>query len=74
MLAGLGWSSHYSSLEPDKYYIKFDDDIVYIKDGAIDDMLHEKLRNRFWLISANVINHSGRQAPGAVMSQKELLF
>lgn len=59
MPAGLGWSSHYKSLKPNRFYVKLDDDIMYIKDEAIDDMLHEKLRNRFWLVSANVINHSG---------------
>lgn len=39
--------------------MKFDDDIMYIKDSTIDDMLHEKLKKRFWIVSANVINHSG---------------
>ena len=59
MCTGAGWSSHYSSLKPNRFYVKFDDDIMYIKDGAIDDMLHEKLKQRFWIVSANVINHSG---------------
>ena len=58
--AGVGWSSHYSSLKPNRFYVKFDDDIMFIKDSAIDDMLHEKLKKRFWIISANVINHSGQ--------------
>ncbi len=57
--AGKGFANHYRQLASDTYYIKLDDDIVYIKEGAIEAMLHEKLKSRFWIISANVINHSG---------------
>ena len=57
--AGKGFARHYRQLASDRYYIKLDDDIMYIKEGAIEAMLREKLRNRFWIISANVINHSG---------------
>ena len=57
--AGKGFANHYRQLASDTYYIKLDDDIVYIKEGTIEAMLHEKLRSRFWIISANVINHSG---------------
>ena len=57
--AGKGFANHYRQLASDTYYIKLDDDIVYIKEGAVEAMLHEKLRSRFWIISANVINHSG---------------
>ncbi|DBA90473.1 TPA: hypothetical protein ACH3X1_003737 [Trebouxia sp. C0004] len=56
--SGKGFANHYRQLASDTYYIKLDDDIVYIKEGAIEALLHEKLRNRFWIISANVINHS----------------
>lgn len=56
--SGRGFANHYRQLASDTYYIKLDDDIVYINEGAIEAMLHEKLRNRFWIISANVINHS----------------
>ncbi len=59
ILAGDGFDSHYKSLAPDMYYIKLDDDIVFIREGAVDAMLQEKLRGRFWIVSANVINHSG---------------
>lgn len=31
--------------------------MVYISDGALEEMVAEKLRNRFWLVSANVVNH-----------------
>jgi len=43
--------------EPGAYYIKIDDDIVYIGDGAIAEMVREKRRGRFLFVSANVINH-----------------
>ncbi|KAL0042515.1 hypothetical protein WJX79_002128 [Trebouxia sp. C0005] len=56
--SGKGFANHYRQLASDTYYIKLDDDIVYIKEGTIEAMLHEKLRSRFWIISANVINHS----------------
>lgn len=58
--AGQGFANHYKQLASDRYYIKLDDDIMFIKDGAIEAMLHEKLRNRFWIVSANIINHSGK--------------
>ena len=32
---------------------------MYVKDDAIDAMLHQKLNNEFWMVSANVINHAG---------------
>ena len=32
---------------------------MYVKDDAIDAMLHQKLKNEFWMVSANVINHAG---------------
>lgn len=62
---GKGFARHYRQLASDKYYIKLDDDIMYIQPGAIAAMLYEKLRNRFWIISANVINHSGTDRKGA---------
>lgn len=55
---GPSYSDHYKQLEPDTYYIKLDDDIMFIRDGAMEAMLAEKLRNRFLFVSANVINHS----------------
>ena len=61
--AGQGFAKHYKQLASDKYYVKLDDDIMYIQPGAIEAMLHEKLRNRFWIVSANVINHSGKPSP-----------
>ncbi len=57
--AGKGFANHYRQLASDTHYIKLDDDIVYIKEGAVEAMLYEKLRSRFWIVSANVINHSG---------------
>ena len=41
-----------------RYYLKIDDDVVWVGDGAIEAMLEEKLRGRFLIVSANVINHS----------------
>lgn len=43
--------------EPGAYYIKIDDDVTYIADGAIAEMVREKRRGRFLFVSANVINH-----------------
>lgn len=58
-LAGKNYTEQYQSLDPDVYYVKLDDDTMYIGEQAIDMMLHEKLRDRFFIVSANVINHSG---------------
>ena len=58
-LAGRNFTEQYQSLDPDVYYIKLDDDTMYVGEQAIDMMLHEKLRDRFFIVSANVINHSG---------------
>ena len=57
--AGEHFTEQYQSLDPDVYYVKLDDDTMYIGEHAIDMMLHEKLRDRFFIVSANVINHSG---------------
>lgn len=43
--------------EPGAYYIKIDDDVTYIAEGAIAEMIREKRRGRFLFVSANVINH-----------------
>lgn len=51
------FASFYRELEDSRYYIKFDDDIMYIRRGTIEAMLHEKLQERYWMVSANVINH-----------------
>jgi len=56
-----GFASFYGELEDDRYYIKFEDDIMFIKRGTIEAMLHEKLQNRYWMVSANVINHPSRR-------------
>lgn len=58
-LAGKNYTEQYQSLDPDVYYVKLDDDTMYVGEQAIDMMLHEKLRDRFFIVSANVINHSG---------------
>ena len=60
---GAGFESHYKQLTSSHYFVKFDDDIMYIKDKAIDAMLHAKLMNQFWIVSANVINHSSKFFP-----------
>eukprot|EP00439_Symbiodinium_sp_Y106_P085716 s181_g29.t1 len=44
--------------DPNTVYLKIDDDIVYISDEAIAEMVRERLRNRCGLVSANVINHA----------------
>jgi len=43
--------------EPGAYYVKIDDDVTFIGDGAIAEMIREKRRNRFLFVSANVVNH-----------------
>lgn len=43
--------------EPRAYYIKIDDDVTFIADGAIPEMIREKRRDRFLFVSANVVNH-----------------
>jgi len=48
----------WDELKPNVVYIKSDDDIVYIHPGAIEAIVYEKyMFNRFFLVSANVINH-----------------
>lgn len=42
---------------PGAYYIKIDDDVTFISDGAIPEMIREKRRGRFLFVSANVVNH-----------------
>jgi hypothetical protein len=56
----LGWTfhTHYRNLDPDSFYVKIDDDILYIDPNAIKSMLKTKLNNPSAIfISANVINH-----------------
>lgn len=35
-----------------------DDDIVYIADGALEDLVREKSKSEFQILSANVVNHA----------------
>lgn len=44
--------------DPDTIYVKIDDDIVYIADEAIPEMVRERLRDRCSIVSANVVNHA----------------
>lgn len=53
------YRGHYAILDPDRYYIKLDDDIMYIGQHAFEAMLYEKLQGRFMFVSANVVNHGG---------------
>eukprot|EP00928_Gymnodinium_smaydae_P054708 TRINITY_DN3843_c0_g2_i2.p1 TRINITY_DN3843_c0_g2~~TRINITY_DN3843_c0_g2_i2.p1 ORF type:complete len:294 (-),score=54.42 TRINITY_DN3843_c0_g2_i2:93-974(-) len=43
--------------EPGAYYIKIDDDVTYIADGALGEMVREKRRGRFLFVAANIVNH-----------------
>ncbi|KAI9140079.1 hypothetical protein BKA69DRAFT_1081742 [Paraphysoderma sedebokerense] len=54
-----GWdfSTHYSWMTPNTLYFKVDDDIIYIRDGTFEELLTEKLRDRYIFLSANVVNH-----------------
>ena len=58
--SNLGWTfdTHYRNLDPNRYYVKMDDDILYIHPNAIESMLAAKLDNpAAMFISANIINH-----------------
>lgn len=44
--------------DPETIYLKLDDDLVYISDEAIPDMVRERLRGRCSFVSANVVNHA----------------
>jgi len=58
MIDGGGWDVIWRlASEPKAIYVKIDDDIVYIADGAIAELVREKLRGRFLFVSANVVNH-----------------
>jgi hypothetical protein len=54
-------------------YIKIDDDVVYIAEGAIAELAREKLRNRFLFVSANVVNHGIMSALHQELAQMEWL-
>eukprot|EP00397_Hematodinium_sp_SG-2012_P039057 GEMP01042583.1.p1 GENE.GEMP01042583.1~~GEMP01042583.1.p1 ORF type:complete len:181 (+),score=30.48 GEMP01042583.1:73-615(+) len=57
-IKGGGWDVIWRLVtEPQAYYLKIDDDILYIAPGAIANLVREKKRNRFLFVSANVINH-----------------
>ncbi|MCJ1425791.1 hypothetical protein MMC29_003691 [Sticta canariensis] len=51
------WEKMYEGLEDGHIYVKIDDDVVFIKDGAIEEMLDEHFKRRFLFVSANVVNH-----------------
>ncbi|CAL8463666.1 g3200 [Coccomyxa elongata] len=51
------WQKSYSITRNDHIYVKIDDDIVFIQDGAIEMVVEEKLRGRYLFVSANVVNH-----------------
>eukprot|EP00439_Symbiodinium_sp_Y106_P071552 s470_g12.t2 len=44
--------------ETDTVYVKVDDDVVYIAEHAIAELVRERLRKRCLLVSANVVNHA----------------
>ncbi|CAJ1394555.1 unnamed protein product [Effrenium voratum] len=44
--------------DPETIYLKMDDDMVYLADEAVPEMVRERMRNRCGLVSANVINHA----------------
>ena len=39
-------------------YVQVDDDVVYIAEHAIANLVRERLRERCLLVSANVVNHA----------------
>eukprot|EP00928_Gymnodinium_smaydae_P079605 TRINITY_DN63499_c0_g1_i1.p1 TRINITY_DN63499_c0_g1~~TRINITY_DN63499_c0_g1_i1.p1 ORF type:complete len:453 (+),score=87.91 TRINITY_DN63499_c0_g1_i1:101-1459(+) len=55
---GGGWDVVWRlASEKGAYYLKIDDDISYIAEGAIAELIREKRRGRFLFVSANVVNH-----------------
>eukprot|EP00667_Euglena_gracilis_P009680 EG_transcript_9840 len=55
------WLHFWNTLRTDRsaIYVKFDDDLVFVEDGAVEWLVYEKLRRpEFIVLSANVINHS----------------
>lgn len=59
-VTNFGWTFdvHYKGLNPNQYYFKIDDDIVYIHSNALERMLEAKLQNpEIMFVSANIINH-----------------
>lgn len=57
-IEGGGWDVIWRLVvEPNAFYLKIDDDVVFIQEGAIAEMVREKRRGRFLFVSANVVNH-----------------
>ncbi|GJC88445.1 hypothetical protein ColLi_11283 [Colletotrichum liriopes] len=52
------WLSSWEAVsEPDTVYIKIDDDVLFIEDGAIESMVKRLVGNPdFFGVSANIIN------------------
>ncbi|CAE7506497.1 unnamed protein product [Symbiodinium natans] len=44
--------------ETETVYVKVDDDVVYIAEHAIAELVRERLRQRCLFVSANVVNHA----------------
>lgn len=44
--------------DPNAVYVKIDDDIVFMSDAAVPDIVRERLRARCSFVSANVVNHA----------------
>jgi len=51
------FAAQYENLEDDVFYIKIDDDIVYIRDGTFEELVKSKLEHEWHIVSANVVNH-----------------
>ncbi len=55
--SGDGFSQHYTWIPKQQLFIKIDDDILFIRKGALEAMLTEYLTQKWLIVSANVINH-----------------
>ncbi|CAK0793059.1 unnamed protein product [Prorocentrum cordatum] len=44
--------------EPETVYVKIDDDVVFLADETIPEMVRERMRGRCGIVSANVVNHA----------------
>ncbi|KAJ3167415.1 hypothetical protein HDU88_002337 [Geranomyces variabilis] len=63
------WAEGLRDADPEKYYVKIDDDVVFIEDGAFEAMRDEIVKNRFYMVSANVVAHGTLISPQVRMGR-----
>lgn len=58
-----GYTGHYAWMDNNTHYFKLDDDVTFIDDNTMDLMMEAYLEHKYFLISANVINHQPLEWP-----------